>query len=609
MRPPEFHDMVHQPVPEFTTIPEAFFRRVDGPDDGPALKCKRAGAWVDIALSEVRQAVIDLAAGLEALGVRAGDPVGLISENRPEWLYCDYALMTLGAVNVPVYPTLTPNLIEFILKDCSAGAVVVSTRALYDKLRSVRANLPLLRAVVVIEDEGIALDPGDVGMRELCRRAGADPGREARVRAAAAKVRPGDLASLIYTSGTTGQPKGVMLTHDNFASNIQGALAVIGLTGCDRALSLLPLCHSFERLVDYICFFCRVTIAYAEAVDKAAENLLEVRPTVMAGVPRLYEKVFAKFLDTARANPLGKLLVDDAVAVARAAAAERMTPGAPAASGWTRLKHKLYDALMYKKLRAKVGGRIRFFISGGAALAKEHALFFAGAGLPIVEGYGLSETSPVITLSPLDAPRAGSPGKLIPGVEAKLAPDGELLTRSRSVMKGYFNQPEKTAEVIVDGWFHTGDVGHFDADGYLFITDRKKDLLKTSQGKYVAPQHVEAVLKKSKYIAEAAVFGDAKKYVAALLVPDYALCAAEASARGWPADRGALVKNPRFLAFLQTEVDRVQIELPSYEQIKKFALLEKEFTLEAGELTPTMKVKRKVVAEKYRALIEPLFED
>lgn len=595
--------------PHFSTLGEAFLKRVEGPDHANALMVKRDGRFSDIALSEVRDAVFSLAAALLEQGVTVGTPVGLIAENRPEWLYSDYALMLTGGVNVPIYPTLTPALIRYILNDCSAPLLFVSNGAQYEKIRQVRAELPKLKTVVVFDDHGVKLDGGDLSYRELCMRGGRVPDAGPRIRAAVAGLKPDDLASLVYTSGTTGEPKGVMLTHDNFVQNMNNALKVVQIRGEDRLLSLLPLCHSFERVVDYICFLSGTTIAYAESVEKFKENLIEVQPTVMAGVPRLYEKIFSGFTEQARASVAGRLLVDDAVRTARAVAAARLLKDAPPAGAMTRLKHALYDRLVYAKLRAGLGGKIRFFISGGAALAKEHALFFHGAGLPIVEGYGLTETAPIITVSPLDGIRPGSPGKLIPNVEAKIAPDGEILTRSRCVMKGYFNAPEKSAEVLVDGWFLTGDIGHFDADGYLWITDRKKDLIKTSQGKYVAPQHVEGVLKKSRYITEAVVFGDARKYVAALLVPNFALAAQEAGARGWPTDPAALITHASFLGLIQSEVDIVQQELPPFEQIKKFALLPRDLTLAAGELTPTMKVRRRVIGEKFKSLIEPLFAD
>lgn len=601
---------IQKPMTDFTTLAEAFFARVDHFENPAALRAKRNGRYQDIALSEVKAAVIQMAAGLQMLGVKAGDSVALISENRPEWLYSDYALALIGAVNIPVYPTLTPPLIEFILKDCGATVALVSSGAQYEKLRAIRANLPALKSVICF-DPVSALGTGDGQLFDVINRGlKAGAAGEKVVREAAARVKPEDLASLVYTSGTTGQPKGVMLTHDNFVQNLIGSLQIIQLGGNDSALSLLPLCHTFERLVDYICFTQGTAISYAESVDKVRDNLLEVRPTIMAGVPRLYEKVFNGFVEKARGSLIGRLLINDAVINARALAAEALVPGAPAAGGWRRYKHKVYDALMYKKLRGNLGGNIRFFISGGAPLAKEHTLFFYGAGLPIVEGYGLSETSPVITLSPPLAIRPGSPGKPIPNVEVKIAADGEIMTRSRSVMKGYFKLPEKTAEVIKEGWFITGDVGHLDDDGYLFITDRKKDLIKTSGGKYVAPQGVEAALKHSHYIAEAAVFGDGKKYVAALLVPDFTRLTAWAREKGLPADDpAALIARTEVLAFMQTEVDAAQKDLPHHEQIKKFALLPAAFSLDAGELTPTLKVKRKAVAEKYKALIEPLFEE
>ena len=424
-----------------------------------------------------------------------------------------------------------------------------------------------------------------------------------------AQVRPDDLATIIYTSGTTGDPKGVMLTHSNIVFDVKASTAAFaGLDHHDVALSFLPLCHIFERMAEYLMLHHGVTIAYAEGVEQVVANLAEVRPTLMCSVPRFYEKVHVRVREkVAKDPPYRQRLFAWALRVGGEAFQHRVNRTSPGPA--LRLKHALADRLVFQKIRARVGGRIRIFISGGAPLAKEVAEFFGAAGLLILEGYGLSETSPVIAVNTPDAIRPGTVGRPIPGVEVKIAPDGEILTRGPHVMKGYFRKPEATAAAIDDeGWFHTGDIGHLDADGFLVITDRKKDLIVTSGGKKVAPQPIENRLKTNPFIAEVVIVGNRRNFPAALVVPNFEALEGWARQHGVAfADREDLIRRPEVVALYERLVQEMTPDLAQFEKIKKIALLPREFSLEAGELTPTLKVRRSVVEEKYKDVIDRLY--
>jgi long-chain acyl-CoA synthetase len=430
------------------------------------------------------------------------------------------------------------------------------------------------------------------------------------VRTRAAEVKPEDLATLIYTSGTTGDPKGVMLLHSNLVSNVLGSLAAFsGIGVADTALSFLPLCHVFERMGGhYLLLHVGATIAYAEGVDKVPQNMLEVRPTLMLSVPRLYEKMYAKINEKVAGDPKARQKVFHwALATGREVfrhRCEKTTPGL-----LLRVKHKLADTLVFAKIRERTGGRLQLFVSGGAPLAREIAEFFGSAGLLILEGYGLTETSPVISVNTPTALRPGSVGKPIPGVEVKIAADGEILTRGPHVMQGYYKQPDATAEAIdKDGFFHTGDIGVLDNQGFLIITDRKKDILVTSGGKNIAPQPIENKIKTNKFFAEIVMIGNKRSYAAALVVPNFDNLEKWAKAKGLPyATRDELAAKPEVAAHYKELVAELTSDLAQFEKIKKVAVLPREFSLEAGELTPTLKVKRRVVEQKYKAMIDALY--
>ena len=556
--------------------------------------------------------VRDLSLGLSAVGMVPGDRVAVLSESRPEWLISDFAVLAAGAVTTPIYPTLSPEQIAYILRDCGARIAIVSTAVQLEKLLSVVDRAPALETVVMIEP--VATPPPAASVKILSFDYVSTLGRD-RLRAgwgvarefheAARLVRPDQLATIIYTSGTTGEPKGVMLTHGNIIANLEGALAMLDLSDEDVALSFLPLCHAFERMVAYIYMTVGISVAFAESFETIARDLQLVRPTVMSGVPRVFEKLRARIFEKAAAAPAPRrALFNWAVGVANRRGS-LLPAGLPLPAG-LRLASAIADRLVFAKIRAGVGGRLRFAVSGSAPLNPEIARFFYGAGLPVLEGYGLTETSPVLCLMPLHQVRFGTVGPPLPNVELKIADDGEILARGPNVMQGYYNLPGDTAAVIVDGWFHTGDIGKLDEKGFLRITDRKKELLVTSGGKKIAPQPIEQRLRAHTLIAEAVLVGDRRHFPAVLMLPDYVALGARLGVA--PADTRAKLSSPAVLAMFQEAVDSVNAGLAHFEQVKKFIFFADELTMANGMLTPTLKVKRRVFEERYRAEIESIYQ-
>ncbi|MGH7730514.1 MAG: AMP-dependent synthetase/ligase [Candidatus Eiseniibacteriota bacterium] len=570
---------------------------------------RTAHGWEVIGAERSLADVESLALALRALGVGRGDRVALMSENRYEWAVTDLAVLGLGAVTVPIYPTLTARQVRELLGNCEAKVLVVSSHAQLEKARGATSGLGFVRALAVMD----ALPPGGPSGEHtfyiLLERGATlraeDPGAFA---ASAAAVRPDDLATIIYTSGTTGEPKGAMLTHGNVASNVEASLRVLRYGTTDRHLSFLPLCHIFERMAGFYSILASgAGIAYAGSIESVGTDAVEVKPTVMTAVPRFFEKVNARVMAGAAAHPpavraLFHWGLAQGVARARAHYARRRL------SPLTALMLPLADRLVLSKIRARMGGRLRFCVSGSAPLSPTVMEFFYAIGIPIIEGYGLTETSPVITVNPFGREKPGTVGPPIPGVEVRIGEEGEILTRGPHVMKGYYRNEAATREALRDGWFHTGDIGHLDADGYLVITDRLKDLLVLAGGKKVAPQPQEKRLKASPWVSEAVLLGDRRPYVTCLIVPDFAALEAEAKARGWTAATPReLLDRPDVLALYQAELDRMNADLAPFEQVKRFALLDRELSQEAGELTPTLKVKRKVVMERLAPAIEELY--
>ena len=576
----------------------------------------RGDELIELSSKDVFERIRDLSLGFRALGIAHGDRVAIIAESRPEWLLCDLGVLTGRGVTVPIYPTLSAAQAKYILHDSGARLAVVSTKLQLEKIQEVRHLLPALEAVVLMDAPAGAPSPGSpsvLSLEEVERRGHArmtgEWGAGRGFRDDARAIAPEDLATIIYTSGTTGEPKGVMLTHHNLASNMRAAAEALKISQDDVALSFLPLSHAFERMVSYVYLFAGVTIIFAESFDTIARDMGRVRPTVLTGVPRVYEKLHARILDTANNAGGAKARMFRwalAAGLARAKAVLRgKTPGP-----LTSVAAAIGDRLVFSTIREKLGGRLRFVASGSAPLADNVMEFFHALGIPIIEGYGLTETAPILTFNPLSAMRVGTVGRAIPGVELRIADDGEILARGPNIMTGYFNKPEATATALEGGWFHTGDIGQIDGEGYLSITDRKKDLLVTSGGKKIAPQPIEAVLKRSPLVAEAVLLGDRRKYAASLIVPEFKALERRLKDLGRPPGaREELVAREDVIALYQEIIDALNRELSQYERIKRIALLPREFTVESGELTPTLKIKRKVVEEKWKEQIEGLYRE
>jgi long-chain acyl-CoA synthetase len=564
---------------------------------------------------EIVERVRDLSLGLATLGMARGDRVAIVSESRPEWLFADLAVLTAGAVTTPLYPTLNAPQIGALLEDSGATLAIVSSPMLLDRIISILDRVPALRAIVAIDppDTTPASPLPIVSLADVSaqghRRILDGWGVAREFQESAKRVQPDDPATLIYTSGTTGEPKGVLLTHGNLVGNLESLHEVLDLTDDDLALSFLPLSHAFERIVAYVYLRHGVSVVFAESVDTIDRDLKLVRPTVLTGVPRVFEKVEARVLAAGREMPAPRRLVLDwALQVARRRG--RVLPNGGTASAWLRFESSLAERLVFREIRARLGGRLRYAVSGGAPLPVELGQLFFGLGVPILEGYGLTETSPVLSVMPLARVKLGTVGRPLPRVAIGIAEDGEILARGPNVMKGYYHRPEETAEAIVDGWFHTGDLGAIDADGYLRITGRKKGLIVTSGGKKIALQPIEDALKAHALVAEAMVVGDGRHFPGVLIVPAFGELARRLGVPE-PTDEAAVRelvvrKDARDLYGLV--IAKVNVGLAQFERIKRFALLPREFTIERGELTPTLKVKRRVVEERYRRVIDQLYE-
>ena len=590
-----------------SSVPGLILDAVLRHDKQDALNYRAEGKWHNIPAAAFVDRVKNVALGLATLGIRPGDRIALLSENRPEWSIADLAILSLGAINVPIYTTQALEQVEYILSDSGARAIFVSTRRLYKHILPVLAKRPLEHVIFfeteVAEDieHGIALDQLEQNGRDLAEQ------RPGAYDAYLQAVRADDLATIIYTSGTTGEPKGVMLTHNNFTSNVVSIAKGLPITATDVALSVLPLSHIFERDGFYVFCYCGVSVYYAASFDQVGENLREVAPTVMTAVPRLFEKVYHRIIKkgmSAKGYRKSIFLSSLATGQKYGELKDKRKLVFPRLA----IKQKLADKLVFSKWREGVGGRLRYFVSGGAPLSPALSYSYLAAGIPILQGYGATETCIVSANRPGNN-HVGSVGIPFDGIEIKIAEDGEILVRGPNVMRGYYGQPEATAAVIKDGWFYTGDVGHIEKNGHLYITDRKKDLFKLSNGKYVAPQLIESLLKESEFVSQVVVVGAGRKQPVALIVPDWenlneALAAAGEQA---PKDRVALSKFPAAVKIVQQDIAKLTSSLVDYERIRRVALLPNEFSIDGGELTPTLKVKRKVIDERYGELIEELY--
>ena len=537
-------------------------------------------------------------------GAQKGDRIALISENRWEWPVTDFAALAIGTVNVPIYPTLTGEQIAVLVKDAGCRIAVVSTRQQFDKLYAVREQTDLERIVIM---DSAAPPEGAIAFSEVVagadgHGAGRDPVFDALVRS----VEPKDLATLIYTSGTTGEPKGVVLTHGNIAIDQNYAASEFDFGPADALISFLPLSHVTARVLDYVMYSFGVQVAYCPKFDKLPQAMKEIRPTVLVGVPRVFEKIRQEVERQSSLSPVKKRILGWALKLGSAHAATIYDGRKPSSMGW-----KLANKLAYSKVKAAFGGRVRLFVAGGAPLGMDTAKWFASVGIALWEGYGLTETSPVIALNTPLTHRMGSVGKPLPNLEVKLAEDGELLVRGETVFGGYWHKPAANAACFdADGYFKTGDIGHVDEDGFLYITDRKKELLKTSGGKLVAPQPIENKLKTNLLVAQAALVGDRHKFVSALLSPNFAALEGWARQHGVHANsREELVADSRVVALFAAIVREVNGSLANFETVKRFRVVAEEWTQETGELTPSMKLKRRVITERYAAEIDALYAD
>jgi long-chain acyl-CoA synthetase len=596
---------------EPTTLAEIFTHAVSHHPKSDVLNYKREGEWRTISSAEMIERAHLIAYGLHALGLRPGDRAAILSESSPEWTLTDAGCQFAGIVDVPIYPTQAPPQVRYILDDSGARVLFIQNRAAFMRISEAIDGAPALEHLIFFDEAG-AEETGASTLTELIERGrGMRREKPELLLELAREVSGQDLATIIYTSGTTGEPKGVMLTHSNLVSNLIDSSGHLDFSETDIALSVLPLSHVFERLGMYMYIHHGMSVFYAESIEKIGDNMREVRPTVMLCVPRLFEKIYARIQEKAAAG--GKLkagMLAWAVGVGKLWA-QHVTGGksVPPLLG---LKHDIASRLVFAKWRAGVGGRMRLFVSGGAALPEEIGYIFLGAGLPIVQGYGLTETSPVIAAGNLEENRIGTVGRPVKNVEVRIASDGEIEVRGPNVMRGYYRKPAETRAVFTeDGWFKTGDIGLIDADGFLKITDRKKELFKTSGGKYIAPSAIEARIKGSRFVNQVVLIGNGRKFPSALIVPDWEQLRAYAQHKGianarTPSD---FCQHPRILDLMQRQVDAACVDLSKYERVKRIALLEHELSIEGGELTPTLKVKRRVVDEKYHDVIDGLYAE
>jgi long-chain acyl-CoA synthetase len=598
----------------FNTIPELFvFLTEDyGKKTSKNLMYRKvAGKYEGISYAEFKEQTENFAFGLSALGIKKDDKVAIISENRPEWVYSDMAILGLGAVDVPIYPSLTAESIEFILNNSESKGVILSTKFQLNKVLKIKHNLRSVKFIIVLNET----DTNHEEKFIYTFREAQDMGKTLKAhdpylfKNSIKAVKGNDLCTIIYTSGTTGEPKGVMLTHHNIISNVKSALETYPIGDTDIFLSFLPLCHIYERMGGYYTGFSSGgQIYFAESIETVAQNLIEVHPTIVTSVPRLFERIYSKIIKNVESQPEKKQkifnwAIETGKEYARAKKAGKVSLALS-------VKQKLADKLVFTKLRDKTGGNLRFFISGGAALSRHLGEFFEAVGLKIIEGYGLTESSPIIAANKVDDYKFGSVGKPFPGVEVKIASDGEILARGPNIMQGYYKNKKETDEVLRDGWLHTGDIGVFDAEGYLVITDRKKHLFKTSTGKYIAPTPIENLFLSSKYIDQFVLIGDRRMFLSALIVPDFEAIKEYADSHKIKYDNvEELMSMKEIYDLFDKDMSQFQKKLANFEKIRKFKLLTRPFSIETGEITPSMKIKRKFVEDQYAQLIEEMYKE
>jgi long-chain acyl-CoA synthetase len=589
------------------TICQLFINTIKSYPKDDLMLYKVKGHYTPIATEEFGEKVINFSLGLKTLGLNAGDKLIILSENRPEWTMTDVATLCFGGITVPIYTNLSPEQIKYIVNDSDAKVVVCSNEELWGNIESIKSELPLVSHFITFLPEA----PEGVKTFNDILELGKQKHQEEQglFDQLALAVKPTDVASIIYTSGTTGEPKGVMLTHSNFISNVTSVSGILPISHEDTCMSFLPLSHSYERTVTFAMLYNGCTIGYAESMETVAENMLEVRPTIMPAVPRVLEKIYAKVMDNILSSSnLKRKIFFWALKVGKDYG-NRQLEKKPI-HGFLRFKRNLAHKLVFSKIIRKTGDRIRFFVTGAAPLSKDIAEFFYAMGMIVLEAYGLTETSPAATFNTFEHLKFGTVGKPIPGVDVKIAEDGEILIRGPNVMKGYYKKEEETKEAIREEWFYSGDIGYLDEDGFLIITDRKKDIIVTAGGKNVAPQQIENLLKTNPYITTAVAIGDKRRFISALIVPDFEKLEEYAKLNDISfTDRSDLVAKDQVVDFMLSEIDKSLQDLAAYEKVKKIALLERDFEIAKGEITPTLKVKRNIIEKKYRDKIESLYEE
>src|SRR5437016_10258198 len=592
------------------TLARMFWSRMERSGDRVAQQFKRDGTWATITVRELGEIVREVALGLIALGRAQGDRVALLSSSRPEWVQADFGIFSAGCVTVPVYPSYPPDLVAYVVNDSEAKTLIVEDAAQLAKALEARERMPKLEHIIVMGGYEAPEPPKMVMMWQALRRLGRDNegAHKSTLADRVAGTQPEDIATIVYTSGTTGPPKGVVQTHGNHIASLRASAEMTPVEPGWVHLLFLPLAHSFARLESFLGVYHGLTTAFAENMDTLRDNLVEVRPHFICSVPRVFEKVYAGVMALAGSgSPLKRKIFRWALAVGRDVSRHQQR-GQPIPFG-LEFKRKLAHRLVFSKLHARLGGRLQWAVSGGAPLARDIAEFFHAAGILILEGYGLTETCPVGTFNRPDRFKFGSVGQALDGIELKIAADGEILFRGPNIAKGYYKQPEATAEVFEpNGWFHTGDIGRLDEDGFLFITDRKKDLIVTAGGMNIAPQNIENLLKADPFISQVMVYGDRKPYPVALTTVNPDELSKFARDHGiLTTDPAVVVKHPKVVERIGRTVEEKNSQLQSYAKIKKFTVLPVDFSQEGGELTPTLKVKRKIVSNKYMSTIEELY--
>jgi long-chain acyl-CoA synthetase len=591
------------------TLASMFWNRVERDGDRAAQRYKANGTWHTLNWRQVGEGVRELATGLLVLGRRKEDAVGILSASRAEWVQADFAIFSAGCRTIPIYPTYPPDLIQYLVNDADVKTLFVEDAGQLATVLEVQGKMEGLEQIVVMQGYEGEASPRIMTWEEL-RRLGGDSVERLKgdLAGRVSEGRPEDIATIVYTSGTTGPPKGVVQTHGNHLGTLESAARMETITSGETHLLFLPLAHSFARLESFLGVHRGLITAFAENIDKLRDNLPEVKPNFICSVPRVFEKVYAGVIAKAEAgSPIKKKIFHWAVGVGREVS--RLKQAKKPVPAGLAFKYRLAHKLVFSKLHEALGGRLRFAVSGGAPLSKEIAEFFHAAGILILEGYGLTETCPSLTFNRLDHFKFGSVGQAQPGIEVKIAPDGEILGRGPNIAKGYFKKPEATAEVfLADGWFATGDIGRIDEDGFLFITDRKKDLIVTAGGMNIAPQNIENLLKGDPFISQAMVHGDKRPYPVAIITLNPEELAKFAKEQGiLNAEPAALAKHPKVVEHVARIVEARNAELQSYAKVKKFAILPVDFTVENGLLTPTLKVKRRIITDKHRELLDSLY--